>query len=134
LATFAGAAVLLAAIGLYGAMSYSMEQRTAEFGLRLAVGAKPIGLLWLGLRQSLRIGLIGACIGLAVSLALARALGNALYLVPREHEGLLYGITTTDPFMLASAGLLIVSVTGLAGVVPAKRAMRIDLVAVLRDQ
>ena len=84
--------------------------------------------------RSGRLTAIGAVIGLAATLAIARLLGNALYLVPGEHSGLLYGVSTTDPTMLASAlvGVLIVA-TAAAGV-PARRISRVDPAETLRSE
>jgi putative ABC transport system permease protein len=131
--TFAGIALLLAAIGIYGVMSYSIQQRTPEFGLRLALGARKRSILALALGQALRLGVAGAVLGLGLALIIARALGNALYLVQGEHEGLIYGVTTTDPLTLICAAAAVTIVAALAGFVPARRAMTVEPAAVLRE-
>jgi putative ABC transport system permease protein len=130
--TFAAVALVLAAVGIYGVMSYSIQQRTPEFGLRLALGASKAGILALALGQSLRLGLAGAVFGLALAVVIARVLGNALYLVQGEHEGLIYGVTTTDPLTLAGAAIAIAAMAVLAGLTPARRAMSVDPIVALR--
>ena len=132
--SFAGLALLLAAIGIYGAVAYHVQARTREFGVRLALGARPARLVAAALWQSARLGLVGAALGLTGTLALAVPLGNALYLVPGDHEGLLYGVSTTDPAMLALAGLGIVLMALAAGAFPARRVARVDPVLALRQQ
>jgi ABC-type antimicrobial peptide transport system permease subunit len=107
-------------------MAYAMQQRTPEFGLRLALGARASDIVGLALGQAMRLGIAGTVIGLSVSLIVARLLGNALYLVERQHEGLLYGVTTTDPSTLALACVALTALAAIAGFVPAARAMRID--------
>ena len=132
--SFALVAIVLAAGGVYAAMAYAVQQRTAEFGLRLALGARPSGILSLALGQSVRLGLAGTVLGLGLCLALARMLGDALYLVERSHNGLIYGVTTTDPVTLGYACAVIAGVTVIAGIVPARRAMRVDPVVALRSE
>jgi predicted permease len=130
---FAIAAIVLASIGIYGAMSYATAQRTAEFGLRRALGAQRAGILVLALGASMRLGVAGTVLGLAVTLALARVVGNALYLED-GHLGLLYGIRTTDPATLAFACVALVAVAALAGAIPAWRASRVDPMVALRSE
>jgi putative ABC transport system permease protein len=134
IASFAGLALALAAIGIYGAIAYSVQARTRELGVRLALGAQPARLVGAVLWQAGRLGLIGATIGLAGTLALAVPLGNALYLVPGDHEGLLYGVSTTDPAVLAVAGFGIVLMALVAGGFPARRVARVDPVLALRHE
>ena len=81
---------------------------------------------------STRLSLIAATLGLGAALVLAKAIGSALYLVPGDHNGLLYGVTTTDPVALTLALAGIVALAVIAGVVPARRAGRVDPVAELR--
>ena len=126
--------MLMAAIGIYGTMSYSMEQRIQEFGIRLALGAQRASVLRLAVGQAMRLGAIGMVCGLAASLVVARLIGDALYLVPRVHSGLIYGVTTTDPLTLTSACVVLLLVTALAGVIPARRAMRVDPMIALRAE
>jgi putative ABC transport system permease protein len=132
ISAFAFVAMLMSAVGIYGAMSYSIEQRTREFGIRLALGAQPRGILAIALAQGTRLGVIGTVFGLALIFLLARLLGSALFLVPRQHEGLLYGVSLSDPLTLTCASAAVIAVAGLAGFVPARRATRIDPVIALR--
>jgi len=131
---FAAAATLLAAIGIYGAMACSVAERTREFGIRTALGAQPIAVLRTAIATAMRIGVTGAALGYAVAFAIARLLGNALYLVPGEHGGLLYGVRSTDPFILGSAALLVVGVAMAAGLMPARQAVRTDPLIALRSE
>ncbi|MFI5177956.1 MAG: ADOP family duplicated permease [Vicinamibacterales bacterium] len=131
---FAGLAVLLASIGIYGAVAYSVQARTRELGVRLALGARPGRLVGAALWQAGRLGVVGGAIGLAATLLLAVPLGNALYLVPGQHEGLLYHVSTTDPVMLAAAFALVIVVAILAGAVPARRVARVNPVVALRAE
>ena len=81
-----------------------------------------------------RIAVVGGAVGLGVTLIVARVIGNALYLVPRVHNGLLFGVTTTDPTMLACAFGGVVLVALLAGAVPARRVAGVDPVRALRAE
>ena len=134
IAGFAAVAVLLAAIGVYGTIAYAVAARTREFGVRLALGARPSRLLGAALWQTIRLTVVGAAVGLAATLVLARVMGNALYLVPGKHNGLLYQVSTTDPLMLASAFAGIVVVALVAAAVPARRVARVDPVLALRNE
>jgi len=131
-ATFALLAVLTASIGVYGALAYAVTARWREFGVRLALGASPRSLVTTTLWQAGRLGAIGGGVGLAIALLAARWIGDALYLVPGSHNGLLYGTTTTDPIALTGAIAGIIALSVLAGAVPARRASRIDPVRALR--
>jgi predicted permease len=131
-AGFAIVAVLVGAIGIYGAMAYAATARWREFGVRLALGASPYALLGTALWQAARLGLIGGALGVAGAIGLGFWIGNALYLVPGEHNGLLYNVTTTDPLALVGALGGIVLVALLAGALPARRVARIDPVRALR--
>ncbi len=132
IASFAIVAILMAGVGIYGAMSYAVAQRTQELGVRLALGARPGRILGLAIGEALRMGMMGTALGLLSVLVLARALGSALYLVPAQHNGLLYGVTTTDPVTLASAGAGVMIIAAAAGLVPARRAARVDPIQALR--
>jgi putative ABC transport system permease protein len=129
---FAAIAVLMSAVGVYGAMAYAASARQREFGVRLALGATPRTLLCEMLWRSARLSLVAATVGLGGALLIAKALGTALYLVPGEHNGLLYHVTTTDPLALASAlgGIMVLSVV--ASAIPARRAGQTSPVTALR--
>ena len=122
LAAFAGAALLLAAIGVYGVLSYSVSSRMREIGVRLAVGADAARITRLILGQGLRLASIGAVIGIAASIAAARLA-----------QGLLVDATAWDPRLLAAAGGIMLAVAALAAVIPARRAAAIDPIVVLRN-
>jgi predicted permease len=133
-AGFAIAAVLIAAIGIYGALAYAATARWREFGVRLALGATPRALLGRMLWHAARLGLIGGIVGVAGALVVAISLGDALYLVPGQHQGMLFGVTTTDPSSLGGALIGVVTIALVAGAVPAWRVARIDPARVLRSE
>ena len=122
----------MAGVGIYGAMSYALEQRTQEFGVRIALGAPRRTVLGLALGQSVRLGLGGTFLGLLAALLVARLAGTGLYLVEGVHEGLLYGVATTDPLTLTCACAALLLIATLAGLVPALRATRVDPIVALR--
>jgi putative ABC transport system permease protein len=121
IALFAGAALTLAAIGLYGVMSYSVAQRSHEVGLRMALGAQQGHVIRLVLKQGMKLVLLGVGIGLIASAALTRMMTT-----------LLFGVSATDPKTFAVIALALVCVAMLACFVPAHRATRIDPMAALR--
>jgi putative ABC transport system permease protein len=108
-------------VGVYGVMSYSVEQRTSEFGIKLALGAEPRQLLGHVIGQGVALGLMGVAAGVAGAVFLTRSL-----------EGLLFGVSHSDPSSLvATAGILIAAVIA-ACALPAMRAMRVEPVKALR--
>jgi putative ABC transport system permease protein len=121
LGLFAGLATLLAAVGIFGVMNYSVALRTREIGIRMALGAQPARVLMLILKQGLLLTLIGIGIGLAGSLALTRVVSS-----------LLFGVEATDPVTLAAIALLLMVVSLVACYIPARRATRIDPMLALR--
>jgi putative ABC transport system permease protein len=133
-AGFAAIALLIAAIGVYGAMAYAAVARAREFGVRLALGASPLRLLQSALWRAVRLGVVGGAIGSALTFGFAIWLGDALYLVPGDHNGMLFNVKTTDPFALAgsAAGMIVVAL--LAGFFPARRLARVDPVTALRAE
>ena len=123
LAAFAGAALLLALIGLYGVMSYLVAQRTREFGIRMALGAKLADMLRLVVGRGMRLVVAGLAIGVLASLGLTRLLG-----------GLLFGVQPTDPATFLGVSLLLAGVGAVACFLPARRAARIDPIVALRAE
>jgi predicted permease len=121
LGAFAGTALFLAALGLFGVMSYAVAQRTRELAVRLALGARQQELRRMVLREALGLGAAGLALGLGGALLLSRALTT-----------LLYSVSPNDPATLALVGGLLLATTVLAGYLPARRATRIDPVVALR--
>jgi ABC-type antimicrobial peptide transport system permease subunit len=114
-------ALVLAAVGLYGVVAYAAGQRTREFGIRMALGARDADVLWLVLGQGLKLALFGAAIGMAAALALTRLLTK-----------LLFGVEPTDPPTLIAVAVLLACVATLACWLPARRATRITPIEALR--
>jgi putative ABC transport system permease protein len=133
-ALLAVVATLLVSIGIFGTISHFVQQLTQEFGIRLALGASPVRLLRHTLAQTLTICFSGLLLGIAISLGLGRLLRSALYLVPHEHTGMLYGVSIYDPLAVAAASALIIAVVLLASYIPARRAMKVDPMVALRHE
>jgi putative ABC transport system permease protein len=134
IASFAIVAIVLACVGIYGTMACSVQERAREFGIRLALGQPPAGILRATVWQSARFGIVASLLGLGASLIIARLIGNALYLVRGEHPGLIHGVTTTDPLTLAGAAAALIVVATLSGVIPARQATSVDPLVVLRTE
>jgi predicted permease len=120
---FGGIALLLAVLGVYGVKSYVVSRRTREFGIRIAIGARPRTLLWQVLREGGRITTIGIVIGLVL------ALGAGQFL-----QGILYGVNSTEPVVLVAAPLILLAASLLASFIPALRATRVDPTVALRAE
>lgn len=112
----------LASIGLYGVMAYSVNQRTREIGLRMALGAARDSVVRLILRQGMSMVLMGVAVGFAASLLAGRLLSR-----------MLYDVSATDPISVASAALILLSVALLACYLPARWASRVDPLVALRE-
>jgi predicted permease len=121
LSVFGGAALLLAAIGIYGVMAYSVAQRTHEIGIRIALGAERRDIFKLIVGQGLMLILIGAALGLALALALTRVLKN-----------LLFDVSASDPLTFGVIALLLIAVALLACYLPARRATKVNPLVALR--
>src|SRR5262249_14446265 len=116
-------ALLIASIGLYGRLSYSVAERTGEIGVRMALGAKQSGILWMVLRDALMLTLSGIAIGLPLALASTKLLRT-----------LLFAVTPTDATTLIAIGAGITAVSMIAAYIPARRAASVDPVVALRAE
>ena len=123
LAVFAGLALALAAIGVYGVMAYLVSQGTRELGIRIALGATPFGILGLVLRQGLAVVIVGVTAGLAGAFALTRLMAS-----------LLFEVHPTDPWTFAAIAGGLAAIALLACAIPARRAARVDPIAALRAE
>ena len=122
LTAFGGVALLLAAVGIYGVLSYSVARRTKEIGVRVALGARSSTVLGMVVGDSMRPVMWGALLGMAGALAVSRVL-----------RGLVYGVGVTDPVAFGAATALLIFVALAASWIPARRASRVDPVVALRS-
>jgi putative ABC transport system permease protein len=120
---FAGFALFLAAIGMYGVMAYSVTQRKQEMGIRIALGAAPGDILRPIVRQGMTLVIAGVVLGVLASLALTRLVAS-----------LLFGVGPSDPLIFTSAALVLISAASAACYVPARRGTRVDPIVVLRSE
>lgn len=123
LTVLAGLALLLAAVGIYGLMAYSVQQRTQEIGIRMALGANRTRIMQMILGQGARLAAIGTVIGLVGAYFVARVLAKFLF-----------GMKTNDPLAFSIVAVILVGITLLAGAVPARRATRVDPMVALRQE
>src|SRR5215468_9812365 len=114
-------AFVLASIGLYGVVAYTVAQRTQEFGIRLSLGAQPRDLLGLIVKQGLTFVLAGTAVGAGLALLLGRALGNFLV-----------NMSAADPLIFTATAVFVIVLALAAASIPARRAMRIDPIVALR--
>ncbi len=120
---YAATALLLASVGIYSVLAYSVRGRTHELGIRVALGAEPMALLRMVMGDGLRLALFGTVLGLGATLIAGRALA-----------ALLYGVAPGDPLTLAAAGTVLLLVAGAASFLPARRATRVDPMTALRSE
>jgi putative ABC transport system permease protein len=120
--TFGILALFLAAVGIYGVLSYTVNQRRHEMGTRIALGAQRGAVLRLVVRQGMKLATLGVAVGLAGAFFLAQVLSSFLY-----------GIQSTDPLSFGGLSLFLLAVAGLASYLPARRATRVDPVEALRE-
>jgi putative ABC transport system permease protein len=118
---FAGLALLLAAVGIYGVMSYSVTQRTSEIGIRVTLGAQPVDVFRIVVGEGLRFALIGVALGGVGGLVLTRLLSSFLY-----------SVSATDPLTFSGVAILLILVSAAASFFPAQRATRVDPIVALR--
>jgi ABC-type antimicrobial peptide transport system permease subunit len=118
-------AMLLAAIGLYGVIAYSVARRTKEIGIRVALGARPGAVVGLVMRQGLVVALAGLLAGVAVTSMVA-------VLAARMISGILYRVSVSDPFSWGGAAVVLLTVSAFANLIPAWRASRVDPSEALR--
>jgi ABC-type antimicrobial peptide transport system permease subunit len=124
LGAFAALALLLASVGIYGVISYSVSQRVREIGIRMALGADKRDVFRMVVGQGLALALAGLAIGVAAALILTRLLSS--------FSLLLYGVGASDPLTFTTVSVMLILVAVLACCIPARRAMRVDPMAALR--
>ena len=124
---FSALALLLACVGLYGLLSFSVVQRSSEMGIRMALGANRADVVWTVMREALLLVAAGVIIGIPAALVLGRVASNRI-------SGLLFGLQATDPVTIAAATLLLALIAAGAGYVPARRASRVDPMVALRTE
>ena len=129
-AVFGGLALILASIGIYGVMAYAVARRTNEIGIRVALGARPGGVAWMVLRDTLLLAAAGVGIGVPAVLGLSPIADHLL--APGWTDSFLYGMKPNDPATIAAAVLVLAAVGFIAGYFPARRAARVDPMTALR--
>jgi putative ABC transport system permease protein len=123
LGVFAGVALLLATVGIYGAVAYSVEQRTGEIGVRMALGAQTADVLELIVSQGMKPVIIGLAVGIVATFALGRLIASQLF-----------DVSAHNPALLSGATLLLAATALVACLLPARRATRVDPIQALRTE
>jgi len=123
LGVFAGVALLLATVGIYGAVAYSVEQRTGEIGVRMALGAQTADVLKLIVSQGMKPVIIGLAVGIVATFALGRLIASQLF-----------DVSAHNPALLSGATLLLAATALVACLLPARRATRVDPIQALRTE
>jgi putative ABC transport system permease protein len=131
---FAVMAMVLVSVGIFGAVAYFVQQRTKEFGIRVALGATRRRILIHAMGQAATLGIAGLLLGTALSLGLGHFLRSQFYMVPHVHMGLLYGVGINDPATLSAACVLLAGIVCLASFIPARRATKVDPMVALRQE
>jgi putative ABC transport system permease protein len=126
-AVFSTLALVLASVGLYGLLAFSVVERTGEMGIRMALGATRTGVVWTVMREGLLLVAAGVAIGVPAALGVARIASNQI-------SGLLFGLRATDPATIAGAGVLLALVAAAAAYIPARRASMVDPMVALRNE
>lgn len=124
---FGALALLLACVGLYGLLAFTLVQRTGEMGIRLALGAQRGDVVWLVVKEAMVLVAIGLAVGIPAAFAVAR-------LAASQISGLLFGLKATDPATMAGAAAVLTAIAALAAYLPARRASRVDPMVVLRAE
>src|SRR5262245_62050929 len=123
LGAFAGLALVIATVGIYGVISYAVSQRTHEIGIRMALGAQASDVLRMALWRGMSLTIVGVALGLAAALVLTRVMKNVLF-----------EVSATDPVTFALIALLLIAVALIASYIPARRATKVDpLLAIRHD-
>jgi ABC-type antimicrobial peptide transport system permease subunit len=120
---FAALALVLTAAGLFGAIAYSVERRTREIAIRMSVGAQPLGVVWMVLRDCILVTVVGIAVGAPIAVWLSDVIRSQLF-----------GVSPHDPATMVAAASGLLAVAMLAGYVPARRAARVDPVVALRQE
>jgi putative ABC transport system permease protein len=120
---FAGAALLLAALGVYGIVAYSVAQRSREFGIRVALGARPMQIIGMVVAQNLRVVLVGLVLGVLAAVPATRLL-----------RGLLFQVQPNDPGTFVAIGMMLTLVAIVASYLPARRGTQVDPVVTLKSE
>ncbi len=123
LSVFATVALIIAAVGIYGVISYAVSRRTHEIGVRIALGAQASDVLRMVVWRGMSLALIGVALGLAAALAMTRVMNN-----------LLFNVSATDPLTFALVALLLVVIALIASFIPARRATKVDPLQAIRHE